>query len=370
MSGPVGVHQSNQEPPDSTRRALFDFAAIASGHDPAHPAGPLLRRWLEAARGRRIVLADGPDARALQAAETLAGLGIRTALLGRLDDVEAVRRTAGLHLSDDIEIVDPASAPDRATLAWELQQRQAARGLTDDDALALIWDPLYFGGMLVRTGQADGCVGGATRTTGDVLRAAVRAIGLADGVSLVSSLFIIVLPDGRILGYGDCGIVLYPTADQLATIAVSCARTYGQLVGAPPVVAMLSYSTKGSAGGESVEKVARAMEGAREMAPDLEIDGELQFDAAWVEEIGRRKAPASTVPGRANVFIFPNLDAGNIAYKITERLAGGVAFGPILQGLARPMNDLSRGCRWEDIVAVAAICAVQARGAHGSAAGP
>lgn len=213
---------------------------------------------------------------------------------------------------------------------------------------------------LVKTGWAAGCVAGASRPSAEVVRVGLRVLGVAPGVETVSSCFFMVLPDGRAMAYGDCGVLPDPDAKQLASVAVSSAGTFAQLSGEEPRVAMLSYSTKGSAQHPRVDKVRRATEIARRLAPKLKIDGELQFDAAWVSGVGAAKAPASEVAGRANVFVFPDLDSGNIAYKITERLAGASAFGPLLQGLDGVFHDLSRGCSSDDIVNVAVIASIQA----------
>jgi phosphate acetyltransferase len=215
---------------------------------------------------------------------------------------------------------------------------------------------------MVGEGDADGCVTGAATTTADVLRAALYCIGLAPGTSTLSSAFLMEFPEGRVFTYGDCAVVPYPDAKQLAEIALSSAKTHHQLTGETPRVALLSFSTKGSATHERVDLVREALAIAKERDPQLMIDGELQFDAALLPAIGQRKAPGSDVAGQANVFIFPNLDAGNIGYKMTERLAGATATGPIIQGLAKPMHDLSRGASWEDIVNTVAVSAVQAAG--------
>ena len=211
---------------------------------------------------------------------------------------------------------------------------------------------------MVSAGYADGCVAGSVSTTGDVLKAAIQTIGLKKGSNVVSSIFLMSFPDGKVFSYGDCAVVPYPTSDQLATIAFDSAVSHKLITGAEPKVAMLSFSTKGSAQHERVELVQQAFEKLKEYNIDFAVDGELQFDTAFVESIGKRKAPNSEVAGNANVYIFPNLDAGNIAYKITERLAGATATGPIIQGLAKPMMDLSRGCEWDDIVNTACVCSL------------
>ena len=221
-------------------------------------------------------------------------------------------------------------------------------------------DPLHVAALMVAAGEADACVAGAARPTPDVVRAALFCIGTAPGVDIVSSCFVFVLPDGTPITYGDCGVVPEPDADQLASIAIASATTHAQLAGEEPRVAMLSYSTKGSAGGPGVELVRAATELVRSRSPALAVDGELQFDAAWVPEVAAAKAPGSPVAGRANVFIFPDLSSGNIAYKITQRLAGARAYGPLLQGTAAVIHDLSRGCSVDDIVKVATIAAYQA----------
>jgi phosphate acetyltransferase len=218
--------------------------------------------------------------------------------------------------------------------------------------------PLFFAAMMLRNGQAAGAVAGSLSPAADVMRAAIQVVGVAKGMKAVSSSFVMVMPDGHEFTFGDCAVIPNPDAEQLASIAVSSAKTHQRLVGSEPMVAMLSFSTKGSAKHEDADKVIAATQLVKTMDPELNVDGELQFDAALVEAIGAKKAPGSPVAGKANVFIFPDLDAGNIGYKITQRLANAEAIGPVVQGLAKPYNDLSRGCSVEDIVNVACICSV------------
>ncbi len=298
----------------------------------------ILDDWYNKAKAdpQRIMLADAGDERAIEAAETLnnAGLAIATVV------------------SDPDEIFDVVPPE----LLAEVTNNDAFKSRPFD-----VTDPLNAATIAVKAGLADACVAGATRPTADVLRAAIRILGTSANASIISSCFLFVLPDGTTIVYGDCGVMPDPDPDQLASIAISSASTYSELTGATPKVAMLSFSTKGSARHARVDKVVEATEVARSLAPELAIDGELQFDAAWVPAIAERKAPESPVAGAANVFIFPDLDSGNIAYKITERLGGAQAFGPLLQGVGAVMHDLSRGASADDIVNVSVIAALQSQ---------
>ena len=277
-----------------------------------------------------MVLADGRDERAVAAARRLDVEGLAEPVL--MDAADAFRSAA---------------------------VRAQAEASSWHDRIDLD-DPLHVAALMVAAGEADACVAGASRPTPDVVRAALFCIGQAPGVDIVSSCFLLALPDGTAVTYADCGVVPEPDADQLASIAISSAATHAQLAGEEPRVAMLSYSTKGSADGPRVELVRCATELVRSRAPELAVDGELQFDAAWVPEVAASKAPGSPVAGRANVFVFPDLSSANIAYKITQRLAGARAYGPLLQGTAGVIHDLSRGCSVDDIVTVVTIAACQA----------
>jgi phosphate acetyltransferase len=232
--------------------------------------------------------------------------------------------------------------------------------MTPEKAAELSVDPIYFATCMLETGMAHALVTGALHSTGDMLRPALQIVGTAPGNKTVSSMFLMIMPDGKLLGFGDCAVVPDPTVDQLADIAIATAKTYKTLTGVEPAVAMLSFSTKGSAEHDMVTKVREATALAHQKAPELLLDGELQFDAAYVPSIGERKAPGSPVAGKANVFIFPELNAANIGYKLVQRLAGAQAIGPISQGLAKPANDLSRGCSPEDIRDVCCIALLNA----------
>lgn len=313
---------------------------------------------------KTIVLAEGEELRTIKAASIVKAEGYaKTILLGNADKINAIANEEGIDIAG-IEIIDPSCGNEEfAELFAELRKK---KGVTLEQARETVKDPLYYGVMMVKTGQVDGMVAGAVNSSANVIRPSLQILKTAPNTKIVSAFFIMNVPDceygeNGTFVFGDSGLNQDPTADELSEIAISSAASFKQLVGAEPKVAMLSYSTYGSAKHDLVTKVQEATKLAKEKAPELALDGELQLDAAIVESVGKQKAPDSDVAGSANVLIFPDLNAGNIGYKLVQRLAKAEAYGPILQGVAAPVNDLSRGCTAEDIAGVVAITAVQAQ---------
>jgi phosphate acetyltransferase len=317
-------------------------------------------RAKEKALHRTVILPEGNEERTLKAAQMLVNDGLANVIL--VEDETSIRQNAakaGVDLTG-VQIVDPRKSPKAAEFASLIYEKRKAKGMTPEKAAELSVDPIYFATCMVETGMAHALVTGAVHNTGDMLRPALQIIGTAPGNKTVSSMFLMVMPDGKLFGFGDCAVIPDPTVEQLADIAIATAKTYKTLTGIEPAVAMLSFSTKGSAEHDMVTKVQEATALSHQKAPDLLLDGELQFDAAYVPSVGARKAPGSPVAGKANVFIFPELNSGNIGYKLVQRLAGAQAIGPISQGLAKPANDLSRGCSAEDIRDVCCIALLNA----------
>lgn len=323
--------------------------------------------WAKAqADKKRIVLPEGEEERNLQACGKIMQEGLANVIL--VGSEKVIRdKAASLGVSlDGVEVLDPETSDKTQEYANGFYELRKNKGMTPEKADKIVRDPLYFGTMMVKLGHADGLVSGAIHTTGDLLRPGLQIIKTAPGISVVSSTFIMEVPncqygENGMLLFADCAVNPCPTAEELASIAISTAETAKTLCGMEPRVAMLSFSTMGSAQHELVDKVRRATELAKEMRPDLDIDGELQLDAAIVKKVADLKAPSSKVAGKANVLVFPDLQAGNIGYKLVQRFAGAEAIGPVCQGFAKPINDLSRGCSADDIVNVVAITAIQAQ---------
>lgn len=317
---------------------------------------------------KRIVLPEGTEERTLKAADEILREGLaQLILLGNPGEIKAAAEKYGLKHIGEATLIDPKNHDKKETYADLLTELRKSKGMTKEQALKLVEDPLYLATLMIKNGDADGEVAGAINATGDVLRPAFQVVKTEPGVSVVSGAFLMLtnnpaFGENGLLIFADCAVHPNPTAEELAQIAVVTARTAKNIAKIEPRVAMLSFSTKGSAKNEMVDKVVEATRLARQMAPDVNIDGELQADAAIVPSVGNLKAPGSPVAGKANVLIFPTLEVGNISYKLVQRIAGVEAVGPILQGMAAPINDLSRGCSVSDIVNLVAITVNQAAG--------
>jgi len=317
---------------------------------------------------KTIVLPEGSEERTLQATDILLEEGIaQIILIGAPEEIKSESARLGLKNIDKATIVDPKNHDKMEAYAEILVELRKKKGMTMEKAMEVIQDPLYLATLMIKAGDADGEVAGALNATGDVLRPAFQIVKTMPGISVVSGAFIMILKDKNygndgMMVFADCAVHPNPTASELAEIAVATAKTTKAIAEMEPRVAMLSFSTMGSGKHEMVDKVVEATRLAKEMAPEFQIDGEMQADAAIVEAIGAKKAPNSEVAGKANVLVFPTLEVGNISYKLVQRLAGAEAVGPVLQGMAAPINDLSRGCSVSDIVNLVAITANQAAG--------
>jgi phosphate acetyltransferase len=317
------------------------------------------------ANRKRIVLPEGDEERTIKAADRLSADGVADiTLIGNPQIIKDLAKQYGLNHLNKVRIVDSVNNEKKGEYADLLYELRKSKGITPEEAAKLVENPLYLACLMIKNADADGEIAGARNTTGDVLRPALQIIKTSPGISVVSGAFLMFMQDASygedgILVFADCAVMPNPTAKELAEIAVATARTARSIVGVEPRIAMLSFSTKGSAKHESVNKVVEATRLAKEMEPGLQIDGELQADAAVTLSVGTSKAPGSTVAGKANVLIFPDLQSGNIGYKLVQRLGNAEAIGPILQGMAAPVNDLSRGCTVDDIYKMVAICANQ-----------
>ena len=315
---------------------------------------------------KHILLPEGSEERTVQAARIITDEKIaKVTLLGDEEEIKRVAEKFNVCLCG-IDIINPLTDPDFEHYANGFYELRKAKGMTPEKARETIKNTLFYACMMIKKGKADGMVSGAINTTGNTLRPGLQIIKMAKGINTISSCFIMEIPnkeygDNGLMLFGDCAININPNPDELASIAIATANTAKTLLGMDPKVAMLSFSTKGSAKHENVDKVTAALAKVKELAPDLDVDGELQADAAMVPKVAALKAPGSKVAGHANVLIFPDLQAGNIGYKLVQRLAGAEAVGPVSQGFAKPINDLSRGCSIADIVSVVAITAVQAQ---------